>query len=346
MSLHHYLLAEKSFVLASFPILNLFSEKIYMKILFTGKLYIVFALLFLYIQPYSLAQTPTDGLMMGKGYLCTVVNYSQGNWQQYWEGPLKRKNENIGTFTSQQFTLMGAYGIGKNLNIIAGLPYVWTKANQGQLAGQRGLQDLSVWMKYRFFRTPITGGKLSVFATGGVSMPTNNYVADFLPMSIGMGSKTASLRSIVYYKMDKGFYLTTQAGYTHRSNIFIDRDAYQYDGKLYYTNEVKLPDMVDVTAKVGFLNNTFQTEFFLDRFTGLSGDDIRRNDMPFPTNMMQATTGGWFGKYTYKTSAGELSTTVQVSHVLNGRNVGQATMFTLGAQYAFQVIKFKTAAIN
>jgi hypothetical protein len=104
--------------------------------------------------------------------------------------------------------------------------------------------------------------------------------------------------------------------------------------------------MVDVTARLGFLNNTFQTELFLDRFTGLSGDDIRRNDMPFPTNMMQATSAGWFGKYTYKTNGGELSTTVQVSHVLHGRNMGQATMFAVGAQYAFQLIKSKSAAVN
>lgn len=314
-----------------------------MKIFYSGKLMVFFAFLLLYTH-YSSGQTPTDGLMMGKGYLCTVFNYSQGNWQQYWEGPLKRRNENIGTFTTQQFTLMGAYGIGKNLNIIAGLPYIWTHASDGQLAGQRGFQDVSVWLKYRFFRTKIAGGNLSTFATGGTSLPVSNYVPDFLPMSIGLGSKTASLRGIVYYKMNKGFYLTTQAGYTRRGNIFIDRDAYQYDGNLYYTNEVQVPDMFDATGKLGFLNNFIQTEIFMDYFTALSGDDIRRNDMPFPANKMLATSVGWFGKYTYKTNAGEISTTAQVSHVLNGRNVGQTTIFTIGAQYAFQLVKQKAAA--
>jgi hypothetical protein len=317
-----------------------------MKIFIAGKLFMAFALLFLYTCYESLAQTPTDGLMMGKGYLCTVVNYSQSNWQQYWEGSLKRKNENIGTFTAHQMTLMSAYGIGKNLNIIAGLPYIWTQASQGQLAGQRGFQDFSVWLKYRLIRTDITGGKLSAFVVAGTSLPVSNYVPDFLPMSIGLGAKTASLRGIAHYKMDKGFYLTTQAGYTRRSNIFIDRDAYQYDGKLLYTHEVQVPDMFDATGKLGFLNNTFQTEFFADYFTGLSGDDMRRNDMPFPTNRMQATSIGWFGKYTYKTSTGDISTTFQVNRVLNGRNMGQATMFTVGAQYAFQLIKQKSPVVN
>jgi hypothetical protein len=314
-----------------------------MKILFTGKLFIVSAFLFLFAHQVAFAQTPTDGLMMGKGYICTVVNYSQSNWQQYWEGTLKRSNENIGTLTTQQITLMSAYGIGKNLNIIAGLPYIWTHASDGQLAGQRGFQDVSAWLKYRFFRTDVPLGKFSTFAVLGGSLPVTNYVPDFLPMSIGLGAKAASLRGTVHYKMDKGFYLTTQAGYTRRSNILIDRDAYQYDGRLYYTNEVQVPDMVDATGKLGFLNNTFQTEVFLDYFTGLSGDDIRRNDMPFPANKMQATSVGWFGKYTYKTSAGELSSTAQVSYVLAGRNVGQTTMFTVGAQYAFQLVKQKSA---
>lgn len=310
--------------------------------LFKGKLLIAAALLFLYT--HASAQTPSDGLMMGKGYLCTVFNYSQGNWQQYWEGPLKRKNENIGTLTTQQFTLMSAYGIGKNLNIIAGLPYIWTQASDGQLAGQRGFQDVSAWLKYRFFRTDVPLGKLSAFATVGGSLPVTNYVPDFLPMSIGLGAKTASARGVLHYKLDKGFYLTTQAGYTRRSNIFVDRDAYQYDGRLYYTNEVQVPDMFDATGKLGFLNNWIQTEVFLDYFTALSGDDIRRNDMPFPTNRMLATNVGWFGKYTYATNTGEISTTAQVSRVLNGRNVGQTTMFTVGVQYAFQLVKQKAAS--
>jgi hypothetical protein len=322
---------------------KLFLEKLSMKILFTGKLFIVCALLFLFAHPIAFAQTPTDGLMMGKGYICTVFNYSQGNWQQYWEGPLKRKNENIGTLTTQQFTLMSAYGIGKNLNIIAGLPYVWTQASDGQLAGQRGFQDVSAWLKYRFFRTDVPLGKFSTFAVLGGSLPVTNYVPDFLPMSIGLGAKTASLRGVAHYKMDKGFYLTAQGGYTRRSNIFIDRDVYQYDGKLYYTHEVQVPNMFDATGKLGFLNNTFQTEIFMDYFTALSGDDIRRNDMPFPTNKMLASSIGWFGKYTYKTHAGDISTTAQVSRVLNGRNVGQTTMFTVGAQYAFQLVKQKSA---
>ena len=32
------------------------------------------------------AQSPTDGLMMPKGTLCSMVGYSNSRWDNYWEG--------------------------------------------------------------------------------------------------------------------------------------------------------------------------------------------------------------------------------------------------------------------
>ncbi|MEO0001910.1 MAG: hypothetical protein RL766_1956, partial [Bacteroidota bacterium] len=42
------------------------------------------------------AQTDADGIMMGKGLHCTGIMYGQGSWKNYWEGTLKRNNENLG----------------------------------------------------------------------------------------------------------------------------------------------------------------------------------------------------------------------------------------------------------
>ena len=92
----------------------------------------------------SQAQSLTDGLLMPKGNFCTGFMYMHDQWKDYWEGGLKRDNQNIGTITTETITWMGNYGVSDKLNIIAMVPYVKTKASQGVLAGMEGFQDVSL----------------------------------------------------------------------------------------------------------------------------------------------------------------------------------------------------------
>lgn len=285
----------------------------------------------------AFAQTPNDGLMMGKRYICNVLTYSNSSWSEYWEGSLQRANPNIGTFTAQNVMFMSAYGLTDRLNVIVGLPYVWTKSDGGHMAGQRGLQDLSLWLKWQPLKVSGGAGTLSGFVTGGVSAPLSNYVPDMLPFSIGIHAKTAVLRGILNYNL-KGFYLTGAAGYTARSAITIDRDAYQADGKVYETNQVMPPNVVDASARLGFVSKHVQVEGFLENMTSQSGDDIRRQDAPFPTNKMDVTSVGAMAKVHLFTKSGAFFSLLgQYSQVLSGRNVGQTTVYTLGAQHTFRV---------
>ena len=41
---------------------------------------------------FAHAQSPTDGLMMPKGNLCHLVQYTHSSWDHYWEGDLNRVN--------------------------------------------------------------------------------------------------------------------------------------------------------------------------------------------------------------------------------------------------------------
>lgn len=279
------------------------------------------------------AQTPTDGLMMGKQTMCVALMYSQNSWDQYWEGTNFRRNPNLGTVSTQMGSLMAAYGISERLNVIVGLPYIRTHASASYLEDQRGFQDVSAWLKYRIIKQETGLGTLRSFVTVGVSAPTHNYNPDYLPLSLGLHSKTASGRLVVDFLTKPGFYVTAQAGYTRRSNIFIDRDSYLFDNQLYYTNEVQVPDMADGNVRVGFRNNRFQTDIYLERMAAVSGDDIRYNDMPFPTNAMKSTAVGWYGRYNIQ----QLSIIGGLNQVLNGRNVGKSSGFMVGVLYAFRV---------
>jgi len=103
----------------------------------------------------GMAQTDIDAIMMEKKALCVGPMYSYSSWKNYWEGTLKRDNENLGTVSTQMIGVMGTYGVSKKLNVLFGAPYVITKASAGTLHGQKGIQDLSLFVKWRPFQKKI-----------------------------------------------------------------------------------------------------------------------------------------------------------------------------------------------
>lgn len=276
------------------------------------------------------AQTDLDAIMMSKKNLCIGGSYMYSSWDHYWEGTFKRNNQNIGTMSTQMFGLMGTYGITRKLNVIAGVPYVKTHVTAGTLHDQHGIQDLSVWLKWLAVEQNVGKGVLSVYALGGGSLPLTNYIADYLPLSIGLQSKTLSGRLMVDYQLGK-FFTTVSGTYTWRSNITIDRNSY-YTTSMHLTNKVDMPDMTSFNAMAGYRSERMIIEATLANMTTRGGFDIRKNDMPFPSNRMNATMVGAHGKYNF-TFVDGLSLEGGGSYTVAGRNVGQSTNFDAGVFY-------------
>ncbi len=292
-------------------------------------------ILFVLCKPYvANAQTDNDAIMMNKYQWCNGATYMHSQWSNYWEGTLKRNNANIGTVTTQTVMGMSNYGITDNLNVMAGLPYVWTKATAGTLHGMKGFQDLSIFLKWKPITLHIGNGRLSFFAIGGFSTPATNYIAAYLPLSIGLGSTNFTGRIMAYYKTGILF-IRTSASYVWRSNIKIDQSSY-YSDVLHNTNEVQMPDLFTFNGSVGIYKKYLIAEVMVDNMTTLGGFDIRRNDMPFPSNRMNSTSVGPHVKYTLPFNT-HLSIVGGADFVLAGRNVGQATTFNAGAFYAFYI---------
>jgi hypothetical protein len=278
------------------------------------------------------AQTDVDGIMMSKNNFCTGFMYSYSSWENYWEGKLKRDALNLGTVSTQMIGWMGNYGITDKLNIMAGVPYVKTKSSAGTLHGVDGIQDLSVTVKYRALEKEVLKGKLAIMGVVGLSVPISNYVADYLPLAIGLRSNTGTFRVIADFERNH-FFFTGAAAYVLRSNITIDRDAY-YTTELHMTNKVEMPDMVNFHVRFGYRGNSIGAEAVFTNMTTLGGFDITRNNMPFPSNRMNATTAGINIKCNPRALPG-LSVLAGAGYTLAGRNVGQATMFNGGLFYVF-----------
>src|SRR5687767_3734357 len=187
------------------------------------------------------AQTDIDALMMAKNNYCSGFMYSYSSWKDYWEGEFKRDNKNLGTVSTQMIGYMGNYGISNKLNAIISLPYVITKASAGTMQGMKGIQDLSLFLKYKGLEKHMGTGNLKVFGVAGFSFPLGNYSADFLPLSIGLETKTLSLRVIADYQVGY-FFITGSGTYMLPDNLKIDRHNY-FTTEMHYTNEVKMPDV-------------------------------------------------------------------------------------------------------
>lgn len=283
------------------------------------------------------AQTDIDGVMMTKNNFCTGLVYGYSSWKDYWEGTLKRENLNLGRVSTQMVSFMGNYGLTNKLNLLFAAPYVKTKSSAGTLHGMDGIQDLSLWAKYMPWEKAIGKGDLSVYGLVGVSFPLTNYVADYQPLALGLRSKTLSLRAMGDYQLGK-FFVTASGTYVFRSNITIDRDAY-YTTEMHYTNEVKMPDALSFNLRTGYRYANWTAEAYADNWTTLGGFDITRNNMPFPSNKMNATRVGASFKYEFNKLVKGLSITGGGNYVVAGRNMGQATSVNGGIFYILNFTK-------
>lgn len=306
--------------------------------MFTIRLGVRFAALSLLLWPALLrAQTDLDGIMMSKKLLCVGPSYGYSSWNYYWEGTFRRNNANIGTVTTQMVGIMGIYGITRQLNVVVSAPYIWTHATAGTLQAQQGFQDFSAWLKWKTWEQKIGKGALSVFVLGGGSAPMTNYIADYLPLAIGLQSKTLSTRLILDYQY-KHFFATASGTYTWRSNITIDRNAY-YTTSLHLTNEVDMPNVLSEQLRAGYRDgDNWIAEALLSNMNTLGGFDITKNNMPFPSNKMKATMVGAHVKYGIKPVAG-LSIDVDGGYTVAGRNMGQATQFDASVFYIIHFSK-------
>ncbi|WP_183559256.1 hypothetical protein [Mucilaginibacter sp. SP1R1] len=290
------------------------------------------------ISQFAEAQTDADALMIPKNYFCAAGVYTHNSWDHYWEGTFKRDNLNLGTVSSNVYSLGGNYGLSNTINLMFSVPYVTTNASAGTLRGEQNFQDLNAAIKWMAVKEEIGAGLFSFHAILSGSIPLTNYEADYLPLSIGLHSKNVALRGLLNYQTGR-FFVAGAGQYIRRSNITIDRNSY-YTTQLNYTNEVQMPNVTNFFVSSGYRSLKFNAEAVLTKVTTLGGFDIRKNDMPFPSNKMNSTIAGVIFKYSLQAISG-LEFTAGGNYVLKGRNVGQTRSVYGGIYYVFSTKKEK-----
>jgi len=89
-----------------------------------------------------------------------------------------------------------------------------------------------------------------------------------------------------------------------------------------------MPDAISVNFRMGYRSNRLIAEFIIDNWvTQKGGFDITKNNMPFPSNTMNAIRYGINTKYTLK-SIPELAIIGGYNYVAEGKMLGNPKPFT------------------
>lgn len=297
-----------------------------------GRLRAASIALALVLAAAPLAAQGMDDAAIPRRTLAAGALLTHESWDRYWEGELRRGNDNIGTLTTRGVTLVAGYGVTDRLSVTATLPYLRTRASRGTLREMHGFQDLVVTARYRLLSAPVAGrGTVTGAVAGSVGVPAGGYSPDFLPLSIGLGSQRVSGRVSLGFEGHGGWGVGASAAYTWRGSVELDRDSYYTDGELHLGNEVAMPDVVDYTVGAGYRAGRLRPAVSVTAQRTLGGGDIRRQDMPFVSNRMDfVRVDGGVG---YALPGTRLTLRLGAGRVVRGRNVGQATTFTGGALY-------------
>jgi hypothetical protein len=283
--------------------------------------YFFLFILFLTPQAACLAQGIIDGFMRGAGNTTVALSYSHESYSTYFVGSRPSTNTAFGTITTQSVNLFAAAGLTDYLDVVVALPYISATPSMGTLASQKGLQDISFYLKARPYQIDMGKlGKLSSILAAGISTPLSDYIADF-PIAIGHLSTNLDGRAVVHYQSTFGAFATVQGGYIRRSSIHIDR----------FDEPVAVPDVWDWSAKAGFGSKHFYLDAWINRQIARSGTNIGAG-VPFPSNAVSYTRAGYtlYAPIPHFPKAG---VSFGMGFTLNGTNIGKATRYSVGLVY-------------
>ena len=270
------------------------------------------------VTSLTYAQPITDGFTKGKGNGSLVVSYSWERYDEFYAGANLMEGINTGLrtwggeITTQSVSLYGTVGLTDELDLIVNVPYIAVQGAGVDTVSQEdsGLQDASLFIKWRPLLIETGGGNLSFLGALGFATPLSDYEED-LPLSIGNQSTRADLRLITHFQSNAGLFGELQAGYSLRSN--------------------NVPNATLLSAKIGYAASAFYIDLWSE--TQISdGDALDIGQVPFNETRVNYTQ---IGASVFVPMVSGFGVSAGVGQYVSGRNVGLATRFSGGLVYSF-----------
>jgi hypothetical protein len=247
-----------------------------------------------------------NGFLPGQGHGDVAVSYTAEGYDEFWVGKTKVSDPGVGEVDIDSVSLWVQWGLTDDLAVVANLPYIDASSNGLGGFEDKGWQDLSALLKYRFFAS----GPHSLVAAAGVRTAVQDYEPN-LPVDLGDNTTDALFR-LVYQFQTPSFYFSQQVGYDLRGD-----DA---------------PDDYPFYTELGFTAGRITYGGYYSKLIADDGTDIGDPGFTFPSNQEEYSKAGLkvYGRVTERFG---LSAAYFIT--LDGRNTGDSDGFSVGAVIGF-----------
>ncbi len=274
----------------------------------------------------TMAQTPFGGFMKGKGKGDVVISYNSESYDQVFLVP--QKIDGVPVFNKVQINsvnLFSTIGLSKKLDLQMSIPYVTVTGaaspevltNLGYSNERKGLQDVSLYLKYNPLNVKAGKGNIAFIGALGLQTPLGSYKVDESLQSIlAIGNRATQLNTYIMaqYKLDMGLFLNGSLGYSSRNG--------------------DVPNATLSQLKVGYAGKAFYVDAYIASQESTSGQDILKEGF---TAFFPATRVSYqrVGVSLFVPVGKGLGITGGYNTYINGRNVGASSGANGGLVYSF-----------
>jgi hypothetical protein len=272
------------------------------------------------------SQSPISGFMQEKGKGNISLSFSSEKYNEVYFIP--EKVDGVPVFNETEVTsksIYATYGISNQVEVVFVLPYVTAKGNATQevltnlnLENERkGIQDVSVFVKYSPFNFNFGSSSLRLIGALGLKTPLSNYKVEegFQSIiAIGNRSTTISTTGMAMFRMNSGAFASAQLAGNYASK--------------------DVPNSYATELKIGYAARLFYGDAFIANQTSTGGVDIFGEGFAgyFPTTKVNYTK---VGLNLYTPIYQDFGVSAGASTLLAGRNIGKSTGFYGGLVYKF-----------
>lgn len=278
------------------------------------------------LSPFDLfGQGPLDGYLKGKGNLHLAASLSNSQATTYFGAPGTRHDL---PFKGNLLQIFAAYGLAKNLDLVATLPFAFHE-------NERGFQDGGLYLKFRPFHKPLFGGKIGAIIGSGLSFPLSKYDVA-VAGALGQRAVEWPVKAIFQFETKLGLFLNLTGGWHARLDQISAADVAAVRKLRPDFEPVEPADFTTFLVKIGFPAKHYYLDGWFEwrQTRGGGGSDYQPGvvDLPqsFGVNYRQA--GGTF----YYSDGGRSGFFISAAQVFSGRNVSKIRRLTGGMVFKME----------
>ncbi|MBK9255081.1 MAG: hypothetical protein IPM42_06295 [Saprospiraceae bacterium] len=289
------------------------------------KFYFTSALL-IFLGNILMAQSPVSGFMTPKGKTTLSFSTTTEKYDEVFLVPVEITGVPIfNNVKIRSYSFYGTYGLSDKLNLVLNLPFIQSTGNAGAQVLENlnyenersGIQDVSVYAKYKAHESMFGSSTLSLVGALGLQTPLGGYKVDEgLQSILAIGNRATQLNAIAiaFFKTNSGAFASGQAGYSLRSDV--------------------VPDAVMTEIKLGYAGKYFYIDGFLANQMSTSGVDILGAGFTgdFTATRVSYTRVGGSVYVPFSKHAG---ISFGLSQYIKGRNVAKSSGLSFGIAAAF-----------